>query len=57
MKDKPLYYLHTHYSLINPKKSELTRLINLNVFVNHYTDYNPERLRLIYEEANLKVLS
>ena len=28
-----------------------------SVLARHYTDYNPERLRLIYEEANLKVLS
>ena len=27
-----------------------------SVLARHYTDYNPERLRRIYEEANLKVL-
>jgi len=27
-----------------------------SVLARHYTDYNPERLRLIYEEADLKVL-
>jgi len=27
-----------------------------SVLARHYTDYNPERLRIIYEEANLKVL-
>ena len=27
-----------------------------SVLAKNYTDYNPERLRLIYEEANLKVL-
>ena len=28
-----------------------------SVLARHYTDYIPERLRLIYEEANLKVLA
>ena len=28
-----------------------------SVLARHYTDYNPERLRAIYEEANLKVLA
>ena len=27
-----------------------------SVLARHYTDYNPDRLRTIYEEANLKVL-
>jgi len=27
-----------------------------SVLARHYTDYNPERLRKIYEEANLRVL-
>ena len=27
-----------------------------SVLARHYTDYNPERLQKIYEEANLKVL-
>jgi intergrase/recombinase len=26
------------------------------VLARHYTDFNPERLKKIYEEANLKVL-
>jgi len=28
-----------------------------SVLARHYTDYNPERLRKIYEEANLKILN
>ena len=27
------------------------------VLARHYTDYSPERLRRIYEEANLEVLA
>jgi hypothetical protein len=27
-----------------------------SVLARHYTDYNSERLRRIYDEANLKVL-
>jgi len=27
-----------------------------SVLARHYTDYNPERLRHIYEKANLKVI-
>jgi len=27
-----------------------------SVLARHYTDYNPERLRRIYEKAKLKVL-
>ena len=28
-----------------------------SVLARHYTDYNPERLKRIYDRANLKVLS
>ena len=28
-----------------------------SVLTRHYADYNPERLQLIYEEANVKVLT
>jgi len=28
-----------------------------SVLARHYTDYNPERLKEIYEKANLKVLT
>ena len=28
-----------------------------SVLARHYTDYNPERLKMIYEKATLKVLS
>ena len=28
-----------------------------SVLARHYTDYNPERLKMIYEKANLKVLT
>ena len=28
-----------------------------SVLARHYTDYNPGRLKRIYERANLKVLS
>ena len=28
-----------------------------SVLARHYTDYNPERLRNIYEKANLKVVA
>jgi hypothetical protein len=27
-----------------------------SVLARHYTDYNPKRLKVIYEKANLKVL-
>ncbi|MBT8172314.1 hypothetical protein KJN74_05540 [Candidatus Bathyarchaeota archaeon] len=27
-----------------------------SVLARHYTDYNPERLKKIYEKANLKIL-
>jgi len=28
-----------------------------SILARHYTDYSPERLKKIYDEANLKVLS
>ena len=36
--------------------SMLSAVEFLSILTRHYTDYSPERLKEIYEKANLKIL-
>ena len=42
---------------LKPAAKKEKEITPQSVLARHYTDYYPERLKRIYEEANLKVLA
>ena len=47
-------FLISHNLTIKNDNDDFCGRTHKSVLARHYTDYNPERLRQIYEEANIR---